>query len=226
MAHFFKKKQVNEGEMLSSWQSGHSVLIPTVCSLIYLFIKCIISLKNVNLSYSKANKNEKEWQWKKLQLILLPSFSALTYNFGEQRKNPDKVRQKYLDQFFGPTAIAGHALRAFRNPFFAFTFRFWYDLVFHTKNMTESLSKTHIVTIRDTILSEPWLHAKIFRDTCSFYFTSIGWAIYYIWCDSSQSLGCAFKQWQKIDKFELLIEANGHSSVDHAKLWSVDPSQS
>lgn len=106
---------------------------------------------------------------------------ALTYNFGEKRTNPNKVRQKYLDQFFGPTAIAGHALRAFRNPFFAFTFRFWYDLVFHTKNMTESLSKTHIATIRDTILSEPWLHAKIFRDTCSLFFTTIGWMTYYIW---------------------------------------------
>jgi hypothetical protein len=91
------------------------------------------------------------------------------------------VRQKYLDQFFGPTAIAGHALRAFRNPLFAFTFRFWYDLVFHTANMTESLSKTHIASIRDTILSEPWLHAKIFRDTCSFFFTSIGWTTYYVW---------------------------------------------
>ena len=28
------------------------------------------------------------------------------YNFGEARKNPDKVRQKYLDAFFGPTPIA------------------------------------------------------------------------------------------------------------------------
>jgi hypothetical protein len=107
--------------------------------------------------------------------------SALVYNFGEGRKNPDKSRQKYLDQFFGPTAIAGSALRAFRNPFFAFTFRSWYDLVFHTKNMTEVLSKAHISAFRDTILSEPWLHAKIFRDVCSFFFTSIGWTTYYVW---------------------------------------------
>jgi hypothetical protein len=53
--------------------------------------------------------------------------------------------------------------------------------------MTESLSKTHIANIRDTLLGEPWLHAKIFRDTCSLFFTSIGWTTYYVWCEFSSS---------------------------------------
>jgi hypothetical protein len=108
-------------------------------------------------------------------------FSGLVYNFGETRKNPDKVRQKYLDQFFGATAIAQSALRAFRNPLFAFTFRFFLDIFFYPNNMTQSLGDFHVRTIRDTILSEPWLHAKIFRDVCSFFFTSIGWTTYYVW---------------------------------------------
>ena len=49
-------------------------------------------------------------------------------------------------------------------------------------------------------------------------FTTSGAILHKAWC--------TFKQWQIIDKFELLIKANGHSSVDHAKLWSFDPSQS
>jgi hypothetical protein len=48
-------------------------------------------------------------------------------------------------------------------------------------NMTQSLGDFHVRTIRDTILSEPWLHAKIFRDVCSFFFTTIGWTTYYVW---------------------------------------------
>ncbi len=29
-------------------------------------------------------------------------------------------------------------------------------------------------------LSEPYLHTKIFRDVNTFYFTSVGWATYYV----------------------------------------------
>jgi hypothetical protein len=47
--------------------------------------------------------------------------------------------------------------------------------------MSEFLSKMHINVIRDTLLAEPWLHAKIFRDVCSFFFTTIGWTTYYVW---------------------------------------------
>ena len=45
-------------------------------------------------------------------------YLACAYNFGEAKKNPDKVRQKYLDAFFGPTPIATSGLRALRNPLF------------------------------------------------------------------------------------------------------------
>jgi len=48
---------------------------------------------------------------------------AGTYNFNEPRKDPNSVRQKYLDQIFGPTAIALSAMRAFRNPLFSFSMR-------------------------------------------------------------------------------------------------------
>ena len=37
--------------------------------------------------------------------FLIRHIPGFTYNFGESRKNPDKVRQKYLDAMFGPTAI-------------------------------------------------------------------------------------------------------------------------
>ena len=72
------------------------------------------------------------------------------------------------------------ALRAFRNPLFHFTFRFWYDTIVHNANMTESVRSTNMTLIAKTWLSEPYLHTKIFRDTCTVYFTGIGWAIYYI----------------------------------------------
>ena len=108
-------------------------------------------------------------------------FAAFVYNFGEGKKNPDKSRQKYLDQFFGPTAIAQSALRALRNPLFSFSLRFWLDLIIFSPNMTQSMRDLHLYTIRDTLFSEAWLHAKIFRDVCSFFFTTIGWTTYYIW---------------------------------------------
>ena len=109
------------------------------------------------------------------------SRSHKTYNFGEGRKNPDKVRQKYLDQFFGATAIAQSAFRALRNPLFSFALRTYLNLAFSQEDMSKILSKMHISEIRDTLLSEPWLHAKIFRDICSLFFTSIGWTTYYVW---------------------------------------------
>ena len=86
-----------------------------------------------------------------------------------------------MDQFFGPTAIAQSAFRALRNPLFSFTFRFFLNIFLFPSNMTRSLGDFHVRTVRDTILSEPWLHAKIFRDTCSLFFTTIGWMTYYIW---------------------------------------------
>ena len=46
--------------------------------------------------------------------------------------------------------------------------------------MTESVRNTNMTLIAKTWLSEPYLHTKIFRDTCTVYFTSIGWAVYYI----------------------------------------------
>ena len=141
--------------------------------LILIYVIASVTL-NGDIGWSKYTTG-------RVESVLILFFSALTYNFGETKKNPDKVRQKYLDQFFGPTAIAGSALRAFRNPFFAIFFRTWYDLIFHTQNMTQIISKAHLNTWRDTILSEPWLHAKIFRDVCSFFFTSIGWVTYYVW---------------------------------------------
>ena len=49
------------------------------------------------------------------------------------------------------------------------------------QEMSKFLSGMHVSVIRDTLLSEPWLHAKIFRDICSLFFTTIGWTTYYIW---------------------------------------------
>ena len=63
---------------------------------------------------------------------------------------------------------------------FQFTFRFWYDTIVHNTNMTESVRNTNMTLIAKTWLSEPYLHTKIFRDTCTVYFTGVGWAIYYI----------------------------------------------
>ncbi len=45
------------------------------------------------------------------------TFSGTVYNFGETKKNPDKVRQKYLNAFFGPTAIGTSIFRAIRCQF-------------------------------------------------------------------------------------------------------------
>ena len=55
------------------------------------------------------------------------------------------------------------------------------NIFFYPANMTRSFGDFHVRTVRDTILSEPWLHAKIFRDICSLFFTTIGWATYYVW---------------------------------------------
>ena len=112
-------------------------------------------------------------------------FSGFTYNFGEGKTNPNKPFQKYMDQIFGPTAIASSAFRALRNPLFAFSLRTFLDLIFFQKDMSKFISTMHINVIRDTLLSEPWLHAKIFRDVCSFFFTTIGWTTYYIWWENN-----------------------------------------
>jgi hypothetical protein len=106
---------------------------------------------------------------------------GFTYNFGDGRTLTDKAKQKFSDQIFGPTAIAQSAFRALRNPLFAFALRTYLDLAFFPQDMSKFLSTMRLHVIRDTLMSEAWLHTKIFRDVCSFFFTTIGWTTYYVW---------------------------------------------
>lgn len=90
---------------------------------------------------------------------------SLIFNFF-RRFNYNKLQSRIPDEY--------------RHIISKLLYRFWLDIGIHTKNTTDFMQTVHVATIRDTILSEPWLHAKIFRDSCSLFFTSIGWTTYYL----------------------------------------------
>ena len=118
----------------------------------------------------------------KIALVGLKSkvVSAAAYNFGEGKTNPDKVRQKFLGAFFGPTAIGTSIFRAIRNtmmPLFWFT---GMNLVFNTREFTKLWSTVHIKSFADVLLSTPFLQIRMFRIINTLYFTATGWMVFYI----------------------------------------------
>jgi hypothetical protein len=54
------------------------------------------------------------------------------------------------------------------------------NLVFDKHEFTQLLHKTTLKSFTDVILSRPFIQIRAFRTVNTLYFTSIGWAIYYI----------------------------------------------
>ncbi len=54
------------------------------------------------------------------------------------------------------------------------------NLVFDTHEFTQLLHKTTLKSFTDVILSMPFIQIRAFRTVNTLYFTSIGWAVYYI----------------------------------------------
>ena len=54
------------------------------------------------------------------------------------------------------------------------------NLVFANREFSQLLHKTTIKSFTDVILSMPFIQIRTFRVTNTLYFTSIGWAIFYI----------------------------------------------
>ena len=130
--------------------------------------------------------------------------TGAVHNFGETKKNPDKVRQRYLTSFFGPTAVATSGFRAIRNtmlPLFTMTSM---NLIFSRNSFVELLQKLSVKSFADVILSMPFIQVRTFRITNTLYFTMIGWAMFYIvWKWSIQAPIIAGKKKKKRSSKEL-----------------------
>ena len=107
-------------------------------------------------------------------------FLGCVYNFGEGKKNPDKVRQKYLTSFFGPTAIGTSAFRAIRNTMMPLFWYSWMNMVFATHDFVELMRTLSVKKFTDVILSMPFIQIRTFRSINTLYFTMIGWSVFYI----------------------------------------------
>ena len=102
------------------------------------------------------------------------------YNLGEAKKNPDKLRQKYLTAFFGPTAIGTSGIRAIRNTMMPLFWHSWMNIVFNTRDFSKLMRTLTVKKFADQVLSKPFIQIRCFRAFNTLYFTSIGWAIFYI----------------------------------------------
>jgi hypothetical protein len=102
------------------------------------------------------------------------------YNLGEGKKNPDKVRQKYLASFFGPTAVGTSAFRAIRNTMMPLFWHSWMNMIFATPEFAELMRTLTVKKFADVILSMPFIQIRTFRSINTLYFTMIGWAVFYV----------------------------------------------
>ena len=92
-------------------------------------------------------------------MLMTDLFFALgiTYNFGEARSNPDKVRELNLNVFFGPTPLAISSLRVIRRSVFPIVWFFWMNLIFANGQFVEILRKLNVKSYADVILSESFI---------------------------------------------------------------------